>query len=125
MIEMKKNKTLFRTIVFALIVLLIMLVSYGIYSLEFIRYPSANEQLDDFLKDNRQICCIQNIVVNDRAYTLVIGRIPSGSLLLLPSGPPAYIFDERKILLDMSRDIGDNPSFIKKWGEFKHHEFHY
>ena len=34
----------------------------------------------------------------------------------LPSGPSAYVFDDTGRLVDWSSDIGDSPSFDKKWG---------
>jgi len=85
-----------------------------------IRPPSGEVLLADFLNSERQICCVQEITIGEKNYTVVIGKLPKTSLLVLPSGPPAYIFDERCILIEWCRDTGDNPHFMEKWGWFKH-----
>lgn len=39
--------------------------------------------------------------------------------LMLPSGPPALIFDRDGILVDFCYDVGDSPSFVEKWDLWK------
>ena len=60
---------------------------------------------------------IRKFVYNGQLYMEVIGK-PNVSPLSVPSGSPAYIFDETGVLVDWSRDLGDAPSFVKKWGGF-------
>ena len=35
--------------------------------------------------------------------------------LTVPSGPPAYVFDQSGRLLDWTLDMGDDPGFRRKW----------
>jgi hypothetical protein len=41
---------------------------------------------------------------------------PRNSILLLSSGPSAYVFDRAGKLVDWSPDIGDDPVFSQRWG---------
>lgn len=40
---------------------------------------------------------------------------PMMSHHLMPSGPPAYVFDSSLRLVDWSSDIGDDPKFVSEW----------
>ena len=40
-------------------------------------------------------------------------------VLILPSGPPAYIFDNNGQLIDWSIDIFEDSEYEKKWGKAK------
>ena len=37
------------------------------------------------------------------------------TLLALPSGPPAYVFDRNGKLIDWTMDMGDDPAFQRAW----------
>jgi hypothetical protein len=50
---------------------------------------------------------------NGSSYTIWSGPVKT---IFLPSGPPTYVFDSAGLLLDWSRDVGDEPAFREKWG---------
>jgi len=50
---------------------------------------------------------------NGSSYTIWSGPTKE---IYLPSGPPVYVFDSAGKLLDWSRDSGDDPTFLQKWG---------
>jgi len=82
-----------------------------------VRPPPGATNLVAFLEAKPQLTNVCRFVHNGKVCFEVIG-IPSISPLSLPSGPPAYIFDETGAFVDWSADIGDNPSFLSKWGGF-------
>lgn len=54
-------------------------------------------------------------IADNSQYWYVIGTFDT-SLLTLPSGPPAWVFEiENGNLVDFSRDTGDNPTFLARW----------
>jgi Rieske Fe-S protein len=70
-----------------------------------------------FLETQAQTNQIRSFIHNGKVYVMVIGK-PSLSPLSVPSGSPAYIFDETGAFVDWCRDLGDAPTFVKKWGSF-------
>lgn len=101
--------------------LLVCLVAVWIYaenkSAKALRPPAGGTNLVAFLEERPQVNQIRRFVHNGKLHVEVIGKA-SVSALSLPSGSPAYIFDETGALVDWCRDLGDNPSFVKKWGGF-------
>jgi hypothetical protein len=87
------------------------------YAAQAVRPPPSGTNLTGFLEARPQYGQIRRFVHNGKAYVQVIGK-PTISALSLPSGPPTYIFDEAGSLVDWCRDLGDNPSFANKWGNF-------
>jgi hypothetical protein len=58
----------------------------------------------------------------ERAFQLVTGSSefiefhgPLQPKAALPSGPPAYVFDETGSLVDWTSDLGDDPRFRERW----------
>lgn len=86
-------------------------------SVQAVRPPKGGTNLVAFLQARPQPNQIRSFVHNGKVHVEVIGK-PIVSPLSLPSGPPAYIFDETGSLVDWSRDLGNNPSFTRKWGNF-------
>jgi hypothetical protein len=82
-----------------------------------VRPPAGATNLVAFITSVPRIAEIRKFVHNDKLYLEVIGK-PYESLMSVPSGPPAYIFDETGLFVDWSRDLGDQPSFVRKWGGF-------
>lgn len=82
-----------------------------------VRPPEGVTNLVAFLEVRPQPSQIRKFIHAGKVYFEVVGT-PVTSLLSLPSGPPAYIFDETGSLVDWSLDLGDNPSFASKWGSF-------
>jgi hypothetical protein len=80
--------------------------------------PTAREtNLVTFLEERTEVTRLRKFTHNGKPYVEVIGK-PQVSLLSLPSGSPAYIFDETGTLVDWCSDLGDNQSFARKWGGF-------
>jgi len=102
-------------------VLLLCLLGAWIYSekkgAQAVRPPAGGTNLVAFLEARPQPNQIRSFVHNEKVHVEVIGK-PTISPLSVPSGSPAYIFDETGALVDWSRDLGDNPSFVRKWGGF-------
>lgn len=82
-----------------------------------VRPSSAATNLVAFLQTQPQPNQIRSFVHSGKVHVQVIGK-PSISPLSMPSGSPAYIFDETGALVDWCRDLGDQPSFAKKWSSF-------
>ena len=82
-----------------------------------VRPPAGGTNLIEFLNAQPRLNQIRSFVYNGKVHVLVIGK-PSLSLLSMPSGSPAYIFDEGGAFLEWCRDLGDEPSFVRKWGGF-------
>lgn len=105
----------------AIVAVLTCLLGVWIYSekkgVRAIRPPVGITNLVAFLETKPQVRQIRKFTYNGNTHFEVIGK-PATSLLSLPSGPPAYIFSENGTLADWSRDIGDNPSFVSRWGYF-------
>lgn len=66
---------------------------------------------------------VRQFLHGKRTYIEVLGNIPKPSLLTLPSGPPAYVFNEFGVLVDWTADRGEDPRFVKKWGGFANGTF--
>ena len=82
-----------------------------------VRPPAGVTNLIAFLEARPQSAEIRKFVHNEKVHLEVIGE-PFQSALSVPSGPPAYIFNESGALVDWCRDLGDQPSFVAKWGGF-------
>jgi hypothetical protein len=105
---------------------LICLVALWIYAekrnAEAVRPPAGLTSLPAFLNARPQTDKIRRFVHDGKVYLEVIGE-PYKGPLSLASGPPVYVFDETGKLVDWSRDIGDAPSFLDKWGNFSNGTF--
>ena len=103
------------------VILVVCLVAACFYSerksAAIVRPPPGATNLVAFLELQSQPYEICKFVYSGKTHLEVIGK-PVILLFSPPSGPPAYIFDENGRIVDWCRDIGDNPSFIKKWGDF-------
>jgi hypothetical protein len=101
--------------------LLVCLLAVWVYSekkgASAVRPPEGGTNLIAFLDARPQPRQIRRFVHDGKTHIEVVGK-PVPSLLSLPSGPPAYIFDESGALVDWSRDLGDSPLFVSKWGGF-------
>jgi len=87
-----------------------------------VRPPEGATNLVVFLKARPQPSMIRKFVLNGDMHVEVIGD-PVRSPLSMPSGPPAYIFDETGTLVDWTPDRGDAPSFVRKWGSLSNATF--
>jgi len=84
--------------------------------------PVGVTNLVAFLEARPQPTKIRKFVQNGKVHVEVIGK-PIISPLSLPSGPPAYVFDDTGALVDWTSDRGDTPRFVKKWGSFSNATF--
>lgn len=53
-----------------------------------------------------------SLQINGKLYIELVGPTPSA--LVLPSGPPAYVFDDGQ-LVEWTSDLGDDPDFASRW----------
>lgn len=99
--------------------LLVCLLAAWIYSekksAKAVRPPVGVTNLVAFLEARPQPSKIRKFVHNGKMHVEVVGK-PDTSPLSLPSGSPAYIFDETGALVDWTSDLGDAPAFVSKWG---------
>lgn len=98
--------------------LLVGLLTAWIYSevesFKAVRPPAGVTNLVRFLEARPELQTIRKFVHHGKTHLEVVGQ-PQPSLLSLPSGPPAYIFDDTGALVDWTRDLGDAPAFASKW----------
>ena len=102
-----------------LIVPLVCLLALWLYTekrdADAVRPSGGGTNLAGFLAARPQPVKIRKFMHSGKVHFEVVGKRPS-SALSLPSGPPAYIFDETGTLVDWTADLGDSPSFVSKWG---------
>ena len=105
-------------VVFAFIAWSIFCLTQYVKELE----PPEGASLDEFLASKTNVCCVPTIEVDGQTHTVVILRVETTfwKPFVVPSGPPVYVFDADKNLVDWCHDIGDDPYFMKKWNHFKH-----
>ncbi len=77
--------------------------------------PSEKERdLLAFLESRTDLKKIRHFNFQEKEYLEIRSGRPF-SLLSLPSGPPAYIFDRQGKLVEWSKDIGDDSKFQRRW----------
>ena len=107
-----------KSILFSLAIVGILFTCVLVYSEiqhnKMVRPPEGKVTLDEFLSIKQRICCTNNVVIDGKPHTLVLGRFDT-YFLALPSGLPAYIFDEQNVLVAWCGDTGNNSTFVKKW----------
>lgn len=81
-----------------------------------VRPPNGATNLTTFLLLRPYVIEITKFSRNGSLYLEVLGRT-STSGLSLPSGRPAYVFDESGILVDWAADTGEATDFNNKWGK--------
>lgn len=79
-----------------------------------INNPSGRfDNLQEYLEHGRYSERVIRVEKNGNAF--FITHSPMDTWLAAPSGPAAYVFDENGRLVDWSNDMGDDPSFRKRW----------
>src|ERR1044071_6550373 len=63
-----------------------------------------------FLAEMPKPARIESFDLEGQHYIELIGHSPTG-LLIVPSGPPRYVFDAKGNLVDWTQDDGDDPEF--------------
>ena len=78
--------------------------------------PRQDIDLDTFLSEGPAPFRIKRFLKEGQTNTVVIGTIPGtwASWIILPSGPPAYIFDETGKLIGFVSDTGEN-AWLRTW----------
>jgi hypothetical protein len=85
--------------------------------------PSAGAtNLMAFLERHPQPNKIRKFIQNGKVHVEVLGK-PIMSPLSVPSGPPAYIFDDTGALVDWAADRGENSRYVSKWGSLSNATF--
>ena len=78
--------------------------------------PRGIITLGDYLARWPKSECFAMVDARGREYVVAYGETPFFlDLVMLPSGPPAYVFDGNGRILAWSLDIGDDPKFDTKW----------
>ena len=63
---------------------------------------------------------VRSITKDGQVFYVFFG--PIRAPLALPSGPPAYIFDQNGKLIDWALDSGENPRFSSMWRDHQGRE---
>lgn len=87
-----------------------------------VRLPEGGTDLITFLEARPEPSRIRKFVHNEKVHIEVLGK-PVMSPLSVPSGPPAYVFDETGALVDWTGDRGDDSAFMRKWGSLSNATF--
>jgi len=102
-----------------LVVLLIVVLPACGWLLSEMRWSSINTpngrfaNVREYIEHGRQPSRV--VKVEKEGKTFFIAHSPMDTWLAVPSGPAAYVFNEAGQMLEWSRDMGDDPSFQKKW----------
>jgi hypothetical protein len=86
-----------------------------------VRPSKGVNTIQEFLRVRPNYERIRKFPVDGRTYFEIVGRLPTDRLVIdfvLPSGPPAYVFDDRGLMVDWCGDIGENKAFERRWGNF-------
>ena len=75
--------------------------------------PEGAKELHAFLLQMPRPDRAYELRVGDARYVELVGPLPP--TFTLPSGPPAYVFDESRQLVDWTADQGDDPGFTSRW----------
>ena len=78
--------------------------------------PRKDIDLDTFLSEGPAPFRIERFLKEGQTNTVVTGKVPDtwASWIILPSGPPAYIFDESGKLIGFVSDTGEN-AWLRTW----------
>lgn len=111
--------TMMKKITLVSAALLVCLVAVWVHSevklARAVRPPEGVTNLVAFLELRPQVIEVRKFHQDSKLYIEVVARVDA-PLLALPSGPPAYVFDESGALVDWCGDLGDSPSFEHvKW----------
>ena len=111
-------KRIFKTIATVLGVLL----AFLLYSLASERYyvrtksPAGITTVSDYFRRFGEPAFVRMAQRDGRSYYEFNGRVdPAWWCLALPSGPPAYIFDERGQFIEWCAEPGDSSRYRQRW----------
>ena len=78
--------------------------------------PSKEADLETFLAEGPRILRTEKYLHEGCVFTVLTGKIPDGpsSWIVLPSGPPVYLFDDQGKLSDWVADSGESP-WLERW----------
>jgi len=76
---------------------------------------SAAKSFEGFLQTMRPSRKIEKVMAENQTYLLVSGKMPPFWFVTIPSGGPCYVYDEKGVLVDWTRDAGDDPKFVGRW----------
>ena len=78
--------------------------------------PHGIATVSDFFKQFGEPKSIYTVKQGEKYYYEFVGFLPPPKLLgALPSGPPAYVFDQQGHFVNWCSDIGDNDVFHQQW----------
>ena len=116
-----KTRCIMKNIICCMFIGIISCVIFMSVIKEFIFHNSLKNAIENngnitYFRSHIELYELYNFSRGENSYILWIGRVHK-DCLLLPSGPPIYIFDADGNLIDFVSDSGDSPSFYKKWPE--------
>ena len=74
--------------------------------------PPEVHDIDSFLARMARPRSAYELESGESRFIEFLGPTPETGL---PSGPPAYVFDESRRLVDWSPDTGEDPDFEQQW----------
>lgn len=83
------------------------------------RYPDGIEDYLSYIEKMPKPRAAKKIIKEGNEYFIFFGPIAP---LALVSGPPAYIFDKKGMMVDWSGDIGEDSRFAKVWKDLPEKE---
>lgn len=75
----------------------------------------SNVNIADFAEEKPAPQAIIRFEKNGRTYFGWVAELSSLDKLTVPSGPPVYVFDDSRAMVDYTIDVGDDPTFVKNW----------
>lgn len=77
--------------------------------------PEGISTVRDYFSRFGEPVSVRRIALTNQTCYEFTGRSPSTYWLVLPSAPPAYIFDQNGRFITWCKDPGDRPSHRLKW----------
>jgi len=104
------------TLTFALLLaLLVYFVASAVYHAG-TKSPDGMSNASEYFQRFGEPSFIRMVEREGQTYYEFNGHVdPPWWCLALPSGPPAYIFDERGTFVEWCYDPGDTPSYRRRW----------
>lgn len=104
-----------------IIVFLAMIILPEIAYIQIVEPKSDERIITNFLERRGKFASIKKFYSNNEEYYYVKTTNEAPGLLfwlVIPSGPPGFVFDSSGKLVDWAKDTGENRAFHERWGHF-------